>query len=71
MIAVEIPADWTKLQQADLATAEAWRQLTDQVFGHYIGIAPGRYTITGVGVDEDRRYLLAERSSEALWAQLD
>jgi len=47
-----------------------WRTLTDAVFKHYIGLAPGQYTITGVGVAGEKRFLLAERSDERLWQRL-
>ena len=70
LIAIEVPLDWTALQQQDLNTALAWRQVTDEVLQHYIGSAPGKYAITGVGAAGDRRFLLAERVSPALWQQL-
>jgi hypothetical protein len=47
-----------------------WRTLTDAVLKHYIGLAPGQYTVTGVGVAEERRFLLAERSDDRLWQRL-
>jgi predicted GNAT superfamily acetyltransferase len=70
IIAIETPADWTALQQTDLETAQAWRQATDQVLQHYIGAADGKYVITGVGIDGERRFLLAEQASAALWSRL-
>jgi predicted GNAT superfamily acetyltransferase len=70
IIAVEVPADWTALQQENLAEAQAWRQVTDAVLAHYIGSGEGQYVITGVGTEGDRRYLLAERVSDELWRQL-
>ncbi len=70
LIAIEVPVDWTGLQQQDLDAALAWRRLTDEVLRHYIGSTQGKYTITGVGAADDRRYLLAERVSPALWQQL-
>ena len=70
LIAIEVPVDWTGLQQQDLDAALAWRRLTDEVLQHYIGSTQGKYTITGVGAAEDRRFLLAERVSPALWQQL-
>ena len=70
LLAVEIPPDWTMLQQLDQAEAQAWRLLTDRIFAHYLGIGPGKYAITGVGVDGERRYLLAERGDDALWERL-
>jgi predicted GNAT superfamily acetyltransferase len=70
VIAIETPADWTALQACDPAQAQAWRTLTDAVLKHYIGLAPGQYTVTGVGVAEERRFLLAERSDNRLWQRL-
>jgi hypothetical protein len=70
LIAIEVPLDWTALQQQDLYAALAWRKVTDEVLQHYIGSAPGKYAITGAGAAGDRRFLLAERVSPALWQQL-
>ncbi|MBW7885151.1 MAG: hypothetical protein H3C34_21465 [Caldilineaceae bacterium] len=70
IIAIEIPADWTDLQQRDLAQAQAWRILTDEIFTRYIGTGSNRYVVTGVGTDNDRRYLVAERAGAALWDRL-
>jgi predicted GNAT superfamily acetyltransferase len=70
VIAIEIPENWTLLQQLDLELAQRWRAVTDQLFAHYIGIRAGQYAVTGVGADGDRRYLLAERVDDALWERL-
>lgn len=70
LIALEVPVDWTGLQQHDLEAALAWRRVTDEVLQHYIGSEPGKYAVTGVGAAGDRRYLLAERVSPALWQRL-
>ena len=70
LIAIEVPLDWTALQQQDLNAALAWREVTDQVLHHYIGSEEGKYVITGAGSAGDRRYLLGERTSPALWQQL-
>lgn len=70
VIAIEVPADWTALQQDNLEEALAWRQVTDGVFQHYIGRDEGKYAITGVGMHEDRRLLLAERVSQSLWHRI-
>jgi predicted GNAT superfamily acetyltransferase len=69
-IAFEIPADWTALQQQDVAAAERWRAVTDALFAHYVGRDEGRYAVTGVGVAGERRFLLAERAGEELWRKL-
>ncbi len=63
-IAIEIPADWTALQNSDLARALLWRQTTDSLFQRYLGTEQGRYVVYGVGEDGERRYLLAERVGE-------
>ena len=70
LIAIEIPGDWTGLQAQDPAEAQRWRLLTDQVFSTYIGLNPGQYTLTGVGIAGERRFLLAEKSDERLWNRL-
>ncbi|MCB0112521.1 MAG: hypothetical protein KDD84_00440 [Caldilineaceae bacterium] len=70
MIAVEIPANWSGLQLADLAEAQAWRSATDQIFARYVGSEPGQYMITAAGIDGERCYLLGERVDEALLARI-
>ena len=71
LIAIEIPANWTKLQQEQPDDALQWRTATDQLFSHYLGSAPGRYVITDVGVDGEARFLIAQQADEALWARLE
>ncbi|MBX3010595.1 MAG: hypothetical protein KF832_03770 [Caldilineaceae bacterium] len=71
LIAIEIPANWTKLQQEEPAEALRWRAATDQIFSHYLGSAPGQYVITDVGVDGDQRFLIAQQAEDALWARLE
>jgi len=70
LIAIEIPANWTALQQHDPAEAAQWRAVTDQLFAHYIGSGAGNYVVTEVGVDGEARYLIAERVSDGLWERL-
>ena len=70
LIAIEIPRDWTALQVKDFEQAREWRLLTDQIFSTYIGLDNGQYTITGVGIAGDQRFLLAERSDWPLWQRL-
>lgn len=70
IIAIEIPANWTDLQQQDLDDATAWRAATDRIFLRYLGRQPGKYVITGVGTSAERRYLIAERVDDALWENL-
>ncbi len=60
-IAIEIPANWNAVQRDDRDLALRWRETTDRLFAHYLGCAPGRYAVTGVGQDGDARVLLAER----------
>lgn len=69
-IAIEIPANWTALQRDHLEEALRWRETTDRLFQRYIGRQPGQYVVTGVGVNEERRFLVAERVEDALWARL-
>ena len=70
IIAVEVPADWTGLQQNDLPAALAWRAATDTVLSHYTGAQEGKYAVTGVGTDGERRFLLAEQVTAGLWERL-
>lgn len=70
LIAIEIPADWTGLQRKSLEDALRWREVSDRIFQHYVGRQPGQYVITGVAVDEERRYLIGQQVSDALWAHL-
>lgn len=70
LIAMEIPQDWTSLQMENPTLAREWRLLTDQLFSRYIGLDEGQYTVTGVGIAGDRRFLLAERSAAPLWQRL-
>ena len=69
-IAIEIPADWTGLQQRDVDEALRWRTATDELFQQYVGTEPGQYAITGVGTDQDHRYLIGQRADDALWEHL-
>lgn len=71
IIAIEIPANWTNLQQAQPEEALQWRTATDQLFSHYLGIGPGHYVITDVGIDGEQRFLIAQRAADTLWAQLE
>ena len=69
-IAIEIPAQWNAIQRNNLEEALQWRKTTDELFMHYIGKAEGKYVIIGVGVDNERHFLVGERSSRALWKRL-
>lgn len=70
MIAIETPAEWTRLQSEDVAGAQEWRAVTDAIFAKYIGIDPGKFVVTGVGIREEKRYLIAEAATPALFARL-
>ncbi len=70
MIAIEVPANWTALQLEDIPSAIRWREATDALFAQLIGTDEGRYVVTNVGVDGERRFLVAERASASLWEQL-
>ncbi|MEZ4708641.1 MAG: hypothetical protein R3A44_15645 [Caldilineaceae bacterium] len=69
-VAIEIPADWNTLQRTSPQETLAWRSATDALFAQYIGGQPGQYVVTGVGVDADRRFLIAEKASDSLWEKL-
>jgi predicted GNAT superfamily acetyltransferase len=64
-LAIEVPDDWTALQRGDLATATAWRETTDALFARYLGPRVGQYAVVGVAREGERRFLLAERVTEA------
>ncbi|MFQ5813577.1 MAG: GNAT family N-acetyltransferase, partial [Anaerolineae bacterium] len=70
LIAVEIPADWTRLQREHLQEALRWREVTDTLLQHYLGHEEGRYIVTGVGEDGRQKYLIAERVDLALLDRL-
>ena len=69
-IAIEIPRDWTTLQRENLEEAIRWRTVTDEIFSRTIGRNPGQYVVTDVGVDGERRFLIAEQAGDALWESL-
>lgn len=70
LVAIEIPANWTELQQHDLDHALRWRDATDHLFARYVGRAPGYYVITGVGVHGERRYLIGQQATLELFDHL-
>lgn len=70
VVAFEIPADWTRLQSEDVATAQRWRAVTDDLFQRWVGIGEGKFVVTGVGILDDRRYLIAEAANANLFARL-
>lgn len=65
-IAFEIPSDWPRLQRENLTLAQGWRETTDALFAHYLGLEPGRYMVTGAGQDGSRCYLVAEKVTDRL-----
>ena len=69
-LAIEIPADWTKLQQQDGEAAQQWRTLTDALFAHYVGTSAGQFVITGVATDGEARFLIGQQVNDALWTHL-
>lgn len=69
-IAIEIPADWTTLQRESPDEALDWRSATDQLFAQYLGHGANQYVLTGVGVEQQKRFLIAERAGEALWQRI-
>ncbi len=71
MIAVEIPANWTALQQQAPDEALEWRSATDRLFAHYIGSQNDQYVVTDVGVTAEQRFLILQRVSDSLWQRLE
>lgn len=47
-IAIEIPVNWTSIQGKDIPLAQQWRNVTDEIFGEYIGSSREKYVITDV-----------------------
>lgn len=70
IIAIEIPANWTQVQNEDLDVARRWRETTNTIFRHYIGHEAGKYMITGIGHEGPRKFLLAEQANTKLLEQL-
>jgi predicted GNAT superfamily acetyltransferase len=60
IVAIEIPTDWTALQQHEPELALAWREATDAILGAVLGFRAGGYVVTDVAQAGERRYLLAE-----------
>lgn len=69
-IAIEIPAHWVELQRRDPSAAQQWRDVTNQLLDHYLGVQPGQYILTGTGESGARRYLIGERVDERLLNEL-
>jgi predicted GNAT superfamily acetyltransferase len=68
-MAIEVPADWTAEQHDNYEEALRWREAADALFAHYLGGEEGRYALTGVGHDGEKRYLIAERVTPAMLAR--
>lgn len=69
-IALEIPANWTAMQQQTPDLAARWRATTDQILKHYVGLEEGKYVMTDVAVEGSRRYLIGQRFHQARWDEL-
>ena len=70
VVAIEVPSNWTALQNKDLEQALIWRETTDRIFQQYLGCDEGKYIVTGVGQDGERKYLIAEKVDLALLKHL-
>ena len=66
LMAIELPRDWTALQQADLMAARTWRTNLDGLLLRCLGDSPDRYRITNAVMHEGRAYLLAEQATDEL-----
>ena len=66
LIAIEIPRDWTALQQSDLAAARAWRTNLDDLLLRCLGEGPDQYLITNAVIHRGRVFLLAEQATNNL-----
>lgn len=69
-IAIEIPSDWTALQNTSPQEALVWREYSDAIFQRYIGCDNGKYIVTGVWEDGSQKYLIAEKLDSALLEKL-
>lgn len=63
--AIEIPDDWTTLQDEDIKAALKWRSTTDALLAAYLGPDEGRYMIADLGRLGARWYLVAYRIGTA------
>jgi len=70
VVAIEIPANWSALQESQIHAAQAWREVTDAILQHLLGMEEGQYVLTNAGVLDDRRFLIAERVTPVLLSQL-
>ncbi len=66
LIAIEIPRDWTTLQQSDLTAARAWRANLDDLLLRCLGDGPDQYLITNAVIHRGRAFLLAEQATDKL-----
>ena len=66
LMAIEIPRDWTALQQSDLTAARAWRTNLDSLLARCLGDGSDGYRITNALMHEGRAFLLAEQATDAL-----
>lgn len=56
---IEIPINWTEMQENNVRLAERWRERTDLLFDGIIGTGSEKYVIGGGVVEEERAYLIA------------
>jgi len=66
LMAIEIPRDWTALQQSDLAEALTWRTSLDGLLLRCLGDGPDQYRITNALIHGGRTFLLAEQATDEL-----
>jgi predicted GNAT superfamily acetyltransferase len=64
-IALELPRHWTALQQDDPVLAQQWRTTTDAILADVVGFTLGRYVISAVAQDAERRYLIGTTPTPA------
>jgi predicted GNAT superfamily acetyltransferase len=69
-IAIEIPGDWTGMQAHNVEEATRWREATDRLFHHYVGIETGQYVITGVATGHEQHFLIGQKVDDALLTHL-
>lgn len=60
-LAIEVPSDWTALQNIELERAIRWRAWSDDLLSRFVGLEAGKYVIMDVANDSDRWYIVGHR----------
>lgn len=63
-LAIEIPGDWTALQNSQLERAVRWRAWSDDLLSRCVGLGAGKYVIMDVANAGDRWYIVGHRYND-------